>query len=82
MMRKLGRIIPNLQQLCYAHGLQLAKQDVFYCNQSIRTEIYNASQTDEDDDESDKDEGSNDDNGMVVLGSTETENARANLIRA
>ena len=29
MMKKLGRIIPTCQQLCYAHGLQLVIQDVF-----------------------------------------------------
>ena len=73
MMKKLGRIVPTLQQLCYAHGLQLAIQDVFYCNKSIRTESCNASQTDDDDDN----EGSNDDDGLVVLDSTETENAHA-----
>ena len=80
MMKKLGRIIPNLQQLCYAHGLQLAIQDFFYCNQSIRTESCNSSQTNEDDEKSDNDKGSNDDNGLVVLGSTETENARGKFL--
>ena len=28
MMKKLGRIIPPFQQLCYAHGLQLVIQDL------------------------------------------------------
>ena len=79
MMKKLGRIVPTFQQLCYAHGLQLAIQDVFYCNKSIRTESCNASQTDEDDDDdgSDDNEGSNDDDGLVVLDSRETEIAHA-----
>ncbi|KAI6648647.1 hypothetical protein LOD99_8004 [Oopsacas minuta] len=30
MMKKLVRIIPPFQQLCYAHGLQLVLQDIFY----------------------------------------------------
>ena len=30
MMKKLIRIIPPFQQLCYAYGLQLSIQDVFY----------------------------------------------------
>ena len=68
MMKKLGRIVPTFQQLFYAHGLQLALQDVFYRNQSIRTESVDTSETDEqdvnDDDESD------DDDGLLVLGST------------
>lgn len=30
VMKKLGRIVPCLQQFCYAHGLQLAVIDVLY----------------------------------------------------
>ena len=67
-MKKLGRIVPTFQQLCYAHGLQLAIQDVFYRNQSIRTESVDTSETDEQD-ENDNDE-SDDDDGLLVLGST------------
>ena len=29
-MKKFGRLIPTLHQLCYAHGLQLVIHDVFY----------------------------------------------------
>ena len=34
MMKKLRRLIPSLQQLCYTHGLQLVIQDIFYQKQS------------------------------------------------
>ena len=30
MMENLGRSIASLHQLCYAHGLQLVIQDIFY----------------------------------------------------
>ena len=32
MMRKVGRLLPTLHQLCYAHGLQLVIHDIFYQN--------------------------------------------------
>ena len=73
MMRKLGRIIPPFQQLCYAHGLQLAIQDVFYvqsCNTeelSYHSDVIETDENDElelmdDDDEID---------GLIVLDSSQ-----------
>ncbi|KAL1454556.1 hypothetical protein WDU94_010782 [Cyamophila willieti] len=35
VMKKLGRIIPSLQQFCYAHGIQLAVIDVLYQKRGI-----------------------------------------------
>ena len=39
MVRKLGRIIPPFQQLCYAHGLQLVIQDILYRNKHISQKL-------------------------------------------
>lgn len=48
MMEKLGRLVSPFQQLCYAHGLQLVIQDVFYRIQPINeTELFYTSGTDE-----------------------------------
>lgn len=30
MMKKVGRLLPTIHQLCYAHGLQLVIHDIFY----------------------------------------------------
>ena len=38
MMKKLGKFIPALHQLCYAHGLQLVIHDLFYEKQTRYTE--------------------------------------------
>ena len=71
MMKKLGRITPPFQQLCYAHGLQLVIQDVFYRNQSTSTsELYYISGTDEDEIISDDEESS----GLTVQDATDLEN--------
>ena len=71
MMKKLGRITPPFQQLCYAHGLQLVIQDVFYRNQSTSTsELYYISGTDKDEIISD-DEASS---GLTVQDATDLEN--------
>ena len=73
MMRKLGRIIPPFQQLCYAHGLQLAIQDVFYvqsCNTEELSYHSDVIETDEDDEL----ELMNDDDeidGLIVLDSSQ-----------
>ena len=40
MMRKFGRIIPPLHQLCYAHGLQLVIHDVFYQKNTVCPEKF------------------------------------------
>ena len=66
MMKKLGRIIPPFQQLCYAHGLQLVIQDVFYTQSHTEELFYHSStsETDEDDDFDDNDEI----DGLIVLG--------------
>ena len=71
MMKKLGRITPPFQQLCYAHGLQLVIHDVFYRNQSTSTsELYYISGTDEDEIISDDEESS----GLTVQDATDLEN--------
>ena len=57
--------------MCYAHGLQLVIQDVFYRNQSTSTsELYDTSGTDEDEISSDDEESS----GLTVLNTTDLEN--------
>ena len=38
MMRKVGRLLPTLHQLCYAHGLQLVIHDIFYQKQTTQSE--------------------------------------------
>ena len=52
MMKKLGGIISTCQQLCYAHGLQLVIQDVFYQKQPKGTDeiCSSTSETNEDED--------------------------------
>ena len=39
MVRKVGRLLPTLHQLCYAHGLQLVIHDIFYQTQTTQSEI-------------------------------------------
>ena len=71
MMKKLGRLVSPFQQLCYAHGLQLVIQDVFYRIQPINeTELFYASGTDEDENISEDEE----DGGCTVQIGTEQEN--------
>ena len=38
MMRKVGRLLPTLHQLCYAHCLQLVIHDIFYQKQTTKFE--------------------------------------------
>ena len=38
MMRKVGRLLPTLHQLCHAHGLQLVIHDIFYQKQTTQSE--------------------------------------------
>ena len=49
MMRKLGRLIQTLHQLCYAHVLQLVIHDLFVKKHTSSTEITysNSSETEE-----------------------------------
>ena len=39
VMKKVGRILPVNQQLCFAHGVQLAVIEVLYQKQDIEREI-------------------------------------------
>ena len=40
MMKKLGRSIASLHQLCYAHGLQLVIQDILYQKHYEDTQMF------------------------------------------
>ena len=71
MMKKLGKIIPTSQQLCYAHGLQLVIQDVFYQKQLCSS----TSETDEDEDMEMFDDFNDD--GFIVSESMDPQNALA-----
>ncbi|KAI6658832.1 hypothetical protein LOD99_15157 [Oopsacas minuta] len=79
MMKKLGKIIPTNQQLCYAHGLQLEIQDVIYQKQLSETEeIYSStSETDEDEDEDMEMFDDFNDDGFIVSESMDPQNALA-----
>ena len=70
MMRKPGRIISPFQQLCYAHGLQLVIQDVFYAQSRNSEELSYHSSTSETDEEDDLEIMDEDDeiDGLIVLG--------------
>ncbi|KAI6658311.1 hypothetical protein LOD99_15580 [Oopsacas minuta] len=75
MMKKLGKIIPTSQQLCYAHALQLVIQDVIYQKQLSETEeIY--SSTSETDEDMEMFDDFNDD-GFIVSESMDPQNALA-----
>ncbi|KAI6651928.1 hypothetical protein LOD99_4807 [Oopsacas minuta] len=39
MMKKVGRLLSTIHQLCYAHGLQLVIHDIFYQKQTTLSEI-------------------------------------------
>ena len=75
MMRKLGKLIPTLQQLCYAHGLQLVIQDIFYQKpiKSTENSLDYSSETDEYDEEVSSE--MEDTEGLTVTGGMEQENA-------
>ncbi|KAI6658967.1 hypothetical protein LOD99_14643 [Oopsacas minuta] len=79
MMKKLGKIIPTSQQLCYAHGLQDVIQDVIYQKQLSETEeIYSStSETDEDEDEDMEMFDDFNDDGFIVSESMDPQNALA-----
>ena len=65
MMQELVRLVPSLQQLCYAHGLQLVIQDLFYKKQSSSLpEIFVYSSEYEEDQVSDEE----DTDGLTVIG--------------
>ena len=73
MMKKLGRIIPLFQQLCYAHGLQLVIQDIFYRSKPKTQElIFSTTDSDEEEESLDNDEESG---GLIVLNTPEQENS-------
>ena len=76
MMRKVGRIIQPFQQLCYAHGLQLVIQDVFYSKSHNTGELSYYSSANETDEEGDLEIADEDDeiDGLIVLGDVAQEN--------
>ena len=51
MMKKVGRLLPTIHQLCYTHGLQLVIHDIFYQKQTTLSEINSnySNETDESD---------------------------------
>ena len=66
MMKKLGRSIASLHQLCYAHGLQLVIQDTFYQKHNEDIEIFSdGSGTDDEDNTTALDDDCDDDDGGV-----------------
>ena len=75
MIQKFGRLIPTLNQLSYAHGLQLVIHDVFYKKTTVCPEkiSHNSSETDECEIDETVDEVEDSD-GLTILGS-EQENA-------
>ena len=75
MMKKMGKIIPTSQQLCYAHGLQLVIQEIFYQKQLSETEeiCSSTSETDEDEDMEMFDDFNDD--GFIVSESMDPQNA-------
>ena len=77
MMKKLGRIIPTCQQLCYSHGHQLVIQDVLYQKQLKKTEEICSctSETDEHEEMELFDDFNND--GYIVSESMDPQNALA-----
>ena len=76
-MKKLGRIVPTCQKLCYTHGLQLVIQDVFNQKQLSETEeiCSNTNETDEDEDMEMFDDFNDD--GFIVSESMDPQNALA-----
>ena len=51
MMNKVGRLLPTIHQLCYAHDLQLVIHDIFYQKQTTPSKINSnySNETDESD---------------------------------
>ena len=66
MMKKVGKLIPALHQLCYAHGLQLVIHDIFHKKQTAIAEEQcdYLSETDESEREIDEMEDSD---GLTVV---------------
>ena len=80
MMKKLGRSIASLHQLCYAHGLQLVIQDIFYQKHNEDTAIYSdGSGTHDEDNRTTLDHDSDDDfsDGLDNSGTADSGNALA-----
>jgi len=50
VMKKVGKIISAEQQLCYAHGVQLAVLDVLYKHRSSASSLMELNETSEQDD--------------------------------
>lgn len=61
VMRKVGKLIPCYQQLCYAHGIQLAVVDILYKNNTNKGHEICSSQNEEVISSVDSDEDNNDD---------------------
>ena len=81
MMKKLGRSISSLHQLCYAHGLQLMIQDTFYQKHNEDIEIFSdGSGTDDEDNTTTLDDDCDDDfsdDGLDISGPADSVNALA-----
>ena len=81
MMKKLGRSISSLHQLCYAHGLQLMIQDTFYQKHNEDIEIFSdGSGTDDEDNTTTLDDDCDDDfsdGGLDISGPADSVNALA-----
>ena len=65
MMKKLGRLVPSLHQLCYAHGLQLVIQDLFYQEQTSSLQEFCIYSSDNENEEASDEE---DTDGLTVIG--------------
>ena len=80
MMKKLGRSIASPYQLCYAHGLQLVIQDIFYQKHNEDIGIFSdGCGTDDEDNRTTLDHDSDDDfsDGLDISGHADSGNALA-----
>lgn len=66
VMVKVGKLMPCYQQLCYAHGIQLAVIDILYKKNSISVEEQLTYNNSEDEDDTDGEEAINEDLTMVL----------------
>ena len=76
IMKKFGRSIASLHQLCYAHGLVI--QDIFYQKHNEDIEIFSdGSGTDDEDNTTTLDDDSDDDfsDGLDISGPADSGNA-------
>ena len=80
MMKKLGRSIASPYQLCYAHGLQLVIQDIFYQKHNEDIAIFSdGCGTDDENNRTTLDHDSDDDlsDGLDISGHADSGNALA-----